>query len=52
MLYLGEYFFIKVFSKIKASYSLSVVMYSIKKALEIKVLVLISFIPEKYEESS
>ena len=47
MLYLGEYFFIKVFSKIKASYSLSVVMYSIETALEIKVLVFMSLFPEK-----
>ena len=51
MLYLGEYFFMRLFSSKNASYSFEVVIYSIEDALEIRSLVFISFSPEKYDES-
>lgn len=39
----------RVFSRMRASYSFDVVIYSMENALETRVLVLTSLTPEKYE---
>jgi len=49
ILYRGECCFMRVFSRMRASYSFDVVIYSMENALETRVLVLTSLTPEKYE---